>query len=261
MLAKLKDGDLQKLEVAANQPRASALEDWLQRITLRAGGFHRLMDGFIRMAIDVAYEAYDQYCRMQPIDRPTIQPRLHWHETTQQQDIEFKLRSILIECVPEPVRTAALATRATSVVEVLFGTLVWGGPGTLRDKKAVLEAVERRGKGAVPPDHVHAALQRWMFDLVRLQRLQMSPPDPVVQIGVLRTMVGSMVEASRTFEFRLNSFEAMNGLSGAAIATQQQVEKYWRYLAAESRELVDGGGRDRAEQRQAAGVKAHIARL
>eukprot|EP00959_Pyramimonas_sp_CCMP1952_P223714 4677844-Pyramimonas_sp.AAC.1 len=43
VLAKLKDGDLQKLEVSPNQPRASALEDWLQRVALRVGGWHRLM--------------------------------------------------------------------------------------------------------------------------------------------------------------------------------------------------------------------------
>ena len=226
VLAKLKDGDLQKLEVAPNQPKASALEDWLQRVTLKVGGWHRLMDAFVRKAIDVAYEAYDQYCRMQPLDRPTIRPRLHWHETTQQQDIEFKLRSILLECVPQLVREAALATRATTVVEVLFGCLVWGGPGTREDKKAVLASVERRGKGPVSPPLVHATLQRWMFDLVRLHRLQMQPPDPIVQIDVLRTMVSTIVGNNHTFEFRLNTFETMNGLSGAATATEQQVEKY-----------------------------------
>ena len=79
-----------------------------------------------------------------------------------------------------------------------------------------------------------------MFDLVRLQRLQMQPPDPIVQIGVLRTMIGQMIEQSHTFEFRLNSFETLHSLSGAANATQQQVEKYWRCLAAESREMLDG---------------------
>ena len=60
-----------------------------------------------------------------------------------------------------------------------------------------------------------------MFDLVRLQRLQMQPPDPIVQIGVLRTMVSQMIDQSHTFEFRLNSFETQHSLSGAATATQQ----------------------------------------
>ena len=259
MLAKLKDVDLLKLEVAANQPRASALEDWIQRVTIRVGGLHRMMDGFFRTAVGVAFEAYDQYVQTQPIDRPMIQPRPNWHNDSKYLDIEFKLRSILLECVPESVRSAALATRQTSVVEVLFQTLVWGGPGTLRDKKSVLEAVERRGKGAVAPEDVHAALQRWMFDLVRLQRLQMQPPDPIVQIGVLRTMVGQMIEQSQTFQFRLNSFETLNSLSGAATATQQQVEKYWRYLAAESREMMDGV--DQKQTHISGGVRAHIARL
>ena len=72
-----------------------------------------------------------------------------------------------------------------------------------------------------------------------------------------------MVEGNHTFEFRLNSFETLNGLSGAAIASQQQVEKYWRYLVAGSRELVDSGDQDQRQAGgvQAGGVQARIARL
>ncbi|CAK0907605.1 unnamed protein product [Prorocentrum cordatum] len=235
----MKDGDLQKLEVSPNQPRASALKDWLQRVALRVGGWHRLMGSFFQRVQVVAYQAYEEYLKLQPMDRPTIQPRLILHDDARYLDIEFKLRAVLLESVPETGRREALATRATSTVEVLFATLVWAGPGTLKDKTDVLEAVERRGKGPVDVNHVHSCLQRWQFDLVRLQRLQMQPPDPIVQLATLRTMVGRMIEQSHALEFRLNSFETQHGLSGASTATQRQVDGYWRYLSAESREISD----------------------
>ncbi|CAK0790908.1 unnamed protein product, partial [Prorocentrum cordatum] len=180
----------------------------------------------------VAYQAYEEYLKLQPMDRPMIQPRLNWHDDA---------------------RYLALATRATSTVEVLFATLVWAGPRTLKDKTDVLEAVERRGKGPVDVKHVHSCLQRWQFDLLRLQRLQMQPPDPVVQLATLRTMVGRMIEQSHTFE---------HGLSGASTASQRQVDEYWRYLSAESREI---SGTPPPQPSQAAagdrGVRAQIARL
>ena len=259
VLAKLKDGDMLKLEVAPNQPRASALEDWLQRVGLKVGGWHRLIGGFFDMLQEVGYEAYNQYLSLQPMDRSSIRPRLDWYVPfahLKYMDIEGKLRPVLLEAVPTTVRQQALATRATSTVEVMFHTLIWAGPGTLKDKKDVLAAVERRDKGAVAVKECHATLQRWQFDLVRLQRLQMAPPDPVVQVGILRTMVSGVVEQFNDFHFRLMSYESKHGLSGASIATQGQVEAYWSYLSAETLELADAKPQKKYQQQESASMKA-----
>ncbi|CAK0841691.1 unnamed protein product, partial [Prorocentrum cordatum] len=257
VLAKLRESDLMKLEFVKGQPKASALEDWLQRAGLKVGGWHRRIDAFWKDAVAVAQEGYAEYLKLTPMQRPLVRPRLDWLAgDAKLQDIELKLRPILLEAVPDSVRQEALATRATSTVEILFATMVAAGPGTLKDKTEVLASVERRGLPAVELKSVHDQLQKWHFNLVRLQRLSMQPPDPTVQIGVLRNMVGRMIEHDASFQHRIFAWEMQHGISGASQCTQGQVDEYWRYLSAESREISDSPAPGKG-----AAVKAQIARL
>eukprot|EP00959_Pyramimonas_sp_CCMP1952_P109513 2290604-Pyramimonas_sp.AAC.1 len=59
-----------------------------------------------------------------------------------------------------------------------------------------------------------------------------------------------MAEAGANFQYRMFAWEMQRGISGASQCSQQQVE-FWRYLAAEARELCDAP--------QEKGVKASAA--
>ena len=133
VLAKLRESDLVKLEFVKGQPKASALEDWLQRAGLKVGGWHRRIDAFWKDAVAVAQEGYAEYLKLTPMQRPLARPRLDWLAgDAKLQDIELKLRPILLEAVPDSVRQEALATRATNTVEMLFATMVAASPGILK---------------------------------------------------------------------------------------------------------------------------------
>eukprot|EP00959_Pyramimonas_sp_CCMP1952_P254470 5315195-Pyramimonas_sp.AAC.1 len=65
-----------------------------------------------------------------------------------------------------------------------------------------------------------------------------------------------MCEHDRSFEHRLFSYEMSRGISGASSCSQAAVDEYWRYLAAEAREL---SGEDSAAK--APNVAAKVAAL
>ncbi|CAK0805588.1 unnamed protein product, partial [Prorocentrum cordatum] len=235
VLAKLRDTDIPKLEFTKGAPKAAAFEKWLQRASLRIGGWHRAIEAYWARAQEVTAAAYDDYLQLGPMQRPMVRPAADWVQP-EQIGIELKLRPILLEAVPESVRQAALNTRATSVVDVLFATMVEAGPGTLQDQKLTLKAVELREHqhGGPQVQDVFDSLQRWKFDLTRLQRLGMAAPDPTVQADTLRQMVQRMAAADSAFQYRLHAFQMNHGLFG--MLSQAQVDEFWRYLSAEARE-------------------------
>ena len=179
--------------------RAAAFETWLQRAALRIGGLHRKIEAFWFATQMATAAAYDQYLSLGPIDRPLVKVDSSWI-TPEQYSIELRLRPLILEAVPEVVRKSALSTRQTGVAELLFAAMIEAGPGTLRDREQTLKAVSSVPHIAVPDVYEH--LQRWKFDLTRLMRLGMAPPDPTVQAATLRSMVAKMAEGDAAFQYR-----------------------------------------------------------
>ncbi|CAK0866540.1 unnamed protein product [Prorocentrum cordatum] len=240
VLAKLKDGDVPKLAFAAGVNKAHAFEEWVQRAAMRIGGWHPLVDLFWQRSERAAREAYEYYLSRGPLERPLVKPNTEWLGADRQSlSIELRLRPLLLDAVPEQVQRGALATRQTSVTERLFSIMVEAGPGTLRDRKLVLREVERRDNKAAALAFCYQELNSWKFSLTRLQRLGMAARDPVTQLATLRGIVKGMAEADANFQYRMFAWEMQHGISGASHCSQQQVDEFWRHLAAEARELCD----------------------
>ncbi|CAK0841897.1 unnamed protein product, partial [Prorocentrum cordatum] len=245
VLARLKDTDVPTLEWVKGVGKASTFEDWLQRASIRIGGLHPALEAFWARAQECCAVAHDEYLSLDLLRRPLIRPAAHMMPA-ELRNVELRLRPLLLDAMPENIRKQALATRQTAVADILFAAMVEAGPGTLKDREATLKAVERRGQQASNQvADVYESLQRWKFDLTRLQRLGMAAPDPTVQLSTLRGMVRRMSETD-------GSFEMQHGLSGTSCCSQAQVDEFWRYLSAEAREVC---GPDVA----AKSVKAKIA--
>ena len=249
MLNRLKDTDVPKLEFDKTS-KATAFENWLQRAALRIGGLHQKLESFWMAAQLATATAYDRYLSLGPIDRPMVRVDSSWI-TAEQCCIEMRLRPIILEAVPEVVRKSALSTRQTGVADLLFAAMIEAGPGTLKDRESTLEAVNHPAQ--TPVAGVYEQLQRWKFDLTRLMRLGMAPPDPTMQANTLKRMVAKMAEQDTAFQYRLHAFQMQHGMFG--LLTQGQVDEFWRYLSAEAREAQgqEGGkAAAKAARKQAA---------
>ncbi|CAK0894421.1 unnamed protein product [Prorocentrum cordatum] len=229
VLSRVKGEDVPKLVWSKGTSKASVYEEWMQKSTLEITGLHSTIElwwGSLRASVEAAYE---ECISLDPLRRPLIRPQSSWAEAPGMRAVEMKFRPLLLEAMPETIQSQALATRQLARSEIVFAAAVEAGPGALRDREATLKAVERRGlPGAPPVAECYAALQRWKFELTRLQRLGATAPDPAIQLSTL------------SFEHRPFSYEMSRGISGASSCSQAAVDEYWRYLAAEARELSGG---------------------
>ena len=118
----------------------------------------------------------------------------------------LKFRPMLLKSLPDTLRSQAMATHRTSMVDMLYSSYVEAGPGTQHDRMELLKAV---GKSQKPETtEVYNTLQRWKADLVRLQRAGITPPDPSMQLNTLKGFVSKMGDTNSEFQFRLHAFLA-----------------------------------------------------
>ena len=180
ILSRLKGDEVPKLSWTGVS-KASKYEEWLQKNTVYFESVHPQVEAWwcnLRAAVDASY---DEYLHVDPLQRPCICPQTSWAEVGTQRQVEYKYRPYLLQAMPESIVTQALATRQLSCSELVFAVCVEAGPGTSRDRAATLKAVERRGNPAAPArGEVYIELQRWKFDLTRLQRLGAVAPDPTI---------------------------------------------------------------------------------
>ena len=220
------------------ESKAKRYEMWVQRVAIKISGWHREIERPWQIMKTAAAAAYDQYLYLGPMQRSMVRPdvlrlpgSLHC--------VELRRRSLLLEAVPASVRQAALNTTETTVAELLFSAMVETGPGTAKDREAVHKAVSQKGSCAIK--EVYDSDQSWKFDLTRLMRLGMAPPDPTLQADTLRRMVQKMAGSDSAFQYRLHALQMNKGLF--CMITQAQVDEFWRYLSSEPPRIpVSSGG-------------------
>ncbi|CAK0805863.1 unnamed protein product, partial [Prorocentrum cordatum] len=263
VLSKLKSNELPSMswpKGGSTGQKAAAFEGWLQRISLELGGLHHLIQENWQRVVAVVSEAHRSYLAHGPLDRPGIRPSQpeDWvaseAEAINYRSCELRLRSILLNLMPDGVRSQRLSTKMTSTCDILFGAFVEAGPGAAADKDYVLNAASK-GK-AVDQAHAYEELQRWKLNATRLATLGAAAPDPSVRLTTLKTIVGRMIESDQEVKHRYCGFLAVRGLSGGVCA-QAQVDELRRHLSAEAREFAgSSGGGGRSEQQEAARVAA-----
>ena len=143
------------------------------------------------------------------------------------------MRPLVLSTLPANVQSMALSTRQLSVVELIFGAMVDAGPGTKRDREVLHKAVAK--ETAADVKEVYTTLQTWKFDLQRMVRLGMQPPDPSLQADTLRATVKKMADKDQAFQYRLHAYQMNTGMFG--MVTQTQVDEFWKFLSSEAREV------------------------
>ena len=232
VLSRMRDDDLLKLEYPDENSKPSTFETWNQRIAIKISSMHPLIAEFWSAVQMAASLAYDQYLMLGPMQRGMVKPETATVRA-EHMPIEMRLRPALLLALPQSVQTSSLGTKQVTVSELLFAAMVDAGPGTRRDRDQVHKAVSSAGASEVR--ETYAALQKWKFDLTRLLRLGMQPPDPTLQAETLRTMVKKMSEKDQAFQYRMHAYQMSSGMFG--MVTQVQVDEFWKFLSAEAREV------------------------
>ena len=220
------------LEFKKGVSKGSVFEEWLLTTTLKISSLHLVIEAYWDTVVRTVSSVYDDYLHADSLTRPMLRPDSSWIVGTSYK-IELKFRPMMLEALPASLRSQAIATRHTTVVDMLYTAFVDAGPGTQTDRLELLKSVGQQRKPELAD--VYDTLQKWKADLTRLQRANITPPDPSVQMNTLKNFVTKIQEANGEFQWRLNSFLSQKKMYGSV--TQSQVEELWVFLSGEAREV------------------------
>ena len=231
-MSRMRDDDFPKLKYTSDNRKPAEFERWVQLMTMKVSSAHPTVRDFWQVVQLTASAAYDQYLYLGPMQKSLARPDTA-AVPLKYTSVEMRIRPLVLSTLPASVQSMALSTRQSTVVELLYAAMVDAGPGTKRDRETLHKAVA--ATPAAGAKEAFNTLQVWKFDLQRLVRLGMQPPDPSLQAETLRAMVKKMAEQDQAFQYRLHAYQMNTGMFG--MVTQQQVDEFWKFLSSEAREV------------------------
>ena len=157
---------------------------------MEIGGLHKQLGIYWSRAEKVAKDAHYAYLSNGPLQRHEVRPLqpdslvFDIMESIVFETIEARLRSLLLNVIPESVKSMCLSKELLSTTDILFEVYVDAGPGTHTDKDAVLDKVTNGATASVK--ECWKELNDWKFGFNRLTALDVSPPDSSKQLAALK---------------------------------------------------------------------------
>ena len=185
-----------------------------------------------------AQSTYNTWLHSEPLQRLYLSPDVPGDCRTQWARLEQRGQSMLLQALPEGLRSEMLANRVTHTVEIVYRVLTRYQPGGLGEKALLLRQLVE-GRSPTNLMDFLDQIKTWKRSLRRAQELKVATPDPTLLIGALDKMSGVVVKSSPQAAFRLNSMRTQ--LMVDVNPTLPSVVNYADSVMAEAESLFHGG--------------------
>ena len=220
-----------------NSPESGAIDfqDWLYLVEQQVGSLASGASLWWAGMLDAAMKAYGRYQSATPIQRLAVASELspEW-EDVKFSKLEKRVAALMLGSLPQAMKEEMVAYRVRRVHQQLFRLLVNYQPGGSTDRALVLAQLEQKD-GGTDPSEVVAALRRWYRWLQRAQDLQLSLPDPSVQIRSLTALTKKLAERNADLQFKIAL--AKTELRVESRPTQDTALRFFQHLLAEIEQL------------------------
>ena len=220
-----------------NSPESGAIDfqDWLYLVEQQVGSLASGASLWWAGMLDAAMKAYGRYQSATPIQRLAVASELspEW-EDVKFSKLEKRVAALMLGSLPQAMKEEMVAYRVRRVHQQLFRLLVNYQPGGSTDRALVLAQLEQKD-GGTDPSEVVAALRRWYRWLQRAQDLQLSLPDPSVQIRSLTAITKKLAERNADLQFKIAL--AKTELRVESRPTQDTALRFFQHLLAEIEQL------------------------
>ncbi|CAE7888738.1 RE1 [Symbiodinium microadriaticum] len=211
--------------------------DWLHGL---AGPMRDITDGSSRWWTEVLSSLdafYGDYVAASTVKK--VQLRAEDYATKELRDTKWsrldkRAASMLLQAVPEGLKSELMANRLSSTISILGRILTIYRPGSAAERQQVLRALESPG-GATSPADLVEVLRRWMRWLKRAQDLGLQVPDASILLKGLDTASKQQMDRNGEIVFRSNMLRYSLDLDAAP--TLQNVLRYHGHLLAEFEQL------------------------
>ena len=227
-----------RLPENSSQSGAIDFQDSLYLVEQQVGSLASGASAWWTGMLEAAMKAYGKYQSATPIQRLTVASELEpeW-EDPKYSKLEKRVSALLVGALPQQMKEEMVAYRVRRVHQQLFRLLVNYQPGGSTDRALVLAQLEPKDCPAEPAEVV-AALRKWFRWLQRAQDLQLSLPDPSVQIRALSSITRKLAEKNSDLQFKISL--AKTELRVESRPTQDTALRFFQHLLAEVEQLGPG---------------------
>ena len=220
-----------------NSPESGAIDfqDWLYLVEQQVGSLASGASSWWAGMLEAAMKAYSRYQAATPIQRLSVTSELslEW-EDAKYSKLEKRVSALLVGALPQQMKEEMVAYRVRRVHQQLFRLLVNYQPGGSTDRALVLSQLEPKDCPADPTEVV-ASLRRWFRWLQRAQDLQLSLPDPSIQIRALSAIVKKLADKNADLQFKIAL--AKTELRVESRPDQDTALRFFQHLLAEAEQL------------------------
>ena len=224
-----------RLQENSAESGAIDFQDWLYLVEQQVGSLAAGASTWWAAMLDAAMKAYGKYQSSTPIQRLSVTSELaaEW-EDPKYSKLEKRVSALLVGALPQQMKEEMVAYRVRRVHQQLFRLLVNYQPGGSTDRALVLAQLEPKDCPADAAEVV-AALRRWFRWLQRAQDLQLSLPDPSVQIRSLSAITKKLADKNADLQFKIAL--AKTELRVESRPTQDTALRFFQHLLAEAEQL------------------------
>eukprot|EP00435_Cladocopium_sp_Y103_P064506 s236_g26.t1 len=185
-----------------------------------------------------AQTTYNTWLHSEPLQRLYLAPTVPGECSTTWARLEQRGQAMLMQAMPEGLKSEMLSNRVTHTVEIIYKVLTRYQPGGLGEKSMLLRQLVDGRSPSTLIDSLDQ-IKAWKRSLRRAQELRVTVPDPTLLIGSVDRMSGVVVKSSPQAAFRLNSMRTQ--LMVDVSPTLPSVVSYADSVIAEAESLFHGG--------------------
>ena len=224
-----------KLAENTSESGAIDFQDWLYLVEQQVGSLAAGASTWWTGMLEAAMQAYSAYQAATPIQRLTVKAELPFEwEDEKYSKLEKRVAALMLGALPQQMKEEMVSYRVRRVHQQLFRLLINYQPGGSTDRALVLAQLEAKQVSA-DPGEVVAALRKWFRWLQRARDLQLSLPDPSVQIRSLTILVKRFAEKNPDLQFKISL--AKTELRVQSRPSQETALKFFQHLLAEIEQM------------------------
>ncbi|CAE7765938.1 RE2 [Symbiodinium sp. CCMP2592] len=209
-------------EYSASNP--TALGDWLAIVKPTLSSLTDSGHVWWDYTFDRASRAYTKWLSVSPLERLGIQAELEMYGTHMPQHILLEQRAsiLLLQAIPEVVKTDIVATRRMSPSQILFKLLTVYQPGGAHERGTMLHYLVSP-TSATSVQEAIKGVRQWVQWRSRLKELHAAEPDATLLVKGLDTMVSAALDILKSLKLSQGSGANSGGVSAKKLVVDEAI--------------------------------------
>ena len=235
----------------------TALGDWIAMIEPMLSSLTDTGRVWWHCVYSKAYQAYAKWLSVSPLERLGIKAELEGLKVVQTVHVLLEQRavSLLLQAIPERLKTEIVSTRMLGSVMIFYKLLTAYQPGGANERSTMLNFLVQPSPATSISEAIKGVRQ-WAQWRSRLRELRAAEPDATLLIKGLDGLSSALLAKHPTVHFRVASFREKLGVDYSP--TSETATKLAEMLQAEFELLLHSAGEQEVKQDSDAKKRARL---